>query len=141
MVNNRGMEPRPPAPAETVRSWDRPLVRLPLFALISLVGGQFGSFTLSANLLVLGVGGAIIWLGTTGRLARRPTPQRLPGAAAWWLVPVLLLALIELYAFSRNSIEDYPTLSLLADPFLEGDLARSLVYFGWLLGFWGLIKR
>jgi hypothetical protein len=33
----------------------------------------------------------------------------------WWLVPVLSLALVELYAFSRHSTEDYPTLSLLAD--------------------------
>jgi hypothetical protein len=33
---------------------------LPLFVLIAAVGGLFGSFTLSANLLVLAVGGTLV---------------------------------------------------------------------------------
>ena len=39
--------------------------------------------------------------------------------------PVLALAMVELFAFSRNSPEAYPTLSLLADPVLAGYLARG----------------
>jgi len=114
---------------------------LPVFALIAAVGGLFGSFTLSANLLVLAVGGTLIWLGLSGRVVRRPAEHRLPSGAVWWLVPVLTLALVELYAFSRHSIEDYPTLSLLADPVLNHYLPRAACYFGWLTAFWGLIRR
>ena len=135
------MEQQPQASAEAVRTWDRPLVMVPLFVLIAAVGGLFQSFTLSANLLVLAVGGTMIWQGLAGRGGHRPSPTRLTRAAAWWLLPVLLLAAVELYAFARHSIEDYPTLSLLADPLLEGYLARAACYFGWLVAFWGLIRR
>jgi hypothetical protein len=133
--------PQTPEASAEVRTWDRPLVMLPVFALIAAVGGLFGSFTLSANLLVLAVGGTLIWLGLSGRVVRRPAERQLPGGAVWWLVPVLSLAFVELYAFSRHSIEDYPTLSLLADPVLDHYLARAACYFGWLAAFWGLIRR
>jgi hypothetical protein len=139
--NNQIMPQLPEASAEEVRTWDRPLVMLPLFALIAAVGGLFESFTLRANLLVLAVGGTLIWLGLSGRVARRPAPRHLDSAAAWWFVPVLMLALVELYAFSKKSIVDYPTLSLLADPMLENYLPRAACYFGWLAAFWGLIRR
>jgi hypothetical protein len=135
------MDSPPQAAAEADRTWDRPLVMVPLFALIAAVGGLFGSFTLSANLLVLGVGGTLIWLGLTGRAGRRPVPRQLGRGAVWWLVPVLMLGVVELYAFGKKSIEDYPTLSLLADPILDGYLARAACYFGWLTAFWGLIRR
>jgi hypothetical protein len=117
------------------------LVRLPLFVLIAAVGGLFGSFTLSANLLVLAVGGTLVWLGLSGRVARRTASRTLPRGTVWWLVPILALALVELFAFSHNSPEHYPTLSLLADPVLDGYLARAVAYFLWLTGFWGLIRR
>jgi len=133
--------PQTPEASAEVRTWDRPLVMLPVFALIAAVGGLFGSFTLSANLLVLAVGGTLIWLGLSGRVVRRPAARQLPSGAVWWLVPILSLALVELYAFSRHSIEDYPTLSLLADPVLNHYLPRAACYFGWLTAFWGLIRR
>jgi hypothetical protein len=135
------MDQPPEVSAEAVRTWDRPIVTIPLFVLIALVGGLFQSFTLQANLLVLAVGGTLMWLGMTGRAGRRPAPPELNRAAAWWLVPVLALALVELFAFTKHSIEHYPTLSLLADPMLEGYLARAACYFGWLFAFWGLIRR
>jgi hypothetical protein len=134
-------QPPPQSPVEAVRSWDRPLVTVPVFILIALVGGLFGSFTLSANMLVLGVGGTMLWLGMTGRAGRRPAPTALGRGAVWWLVPVLTLALVELFAFLKHSIEDYPTLSLLADPVLDHYLPRAACYFGWLTAFWGLIRR
>lgn len=135
------MEQPPEVTAEAVRTWDRPIVMIPVFVLIALVGGLFPSFSLSAFLLVLAVGGTLVWIGMTGRAGRRPAPRRLSRAAAWWLVPLLLLSFIELYAFSKHSIDAYPTLSLLADPVLDRYLARSACYFGWLTAFWGLVRR
>jgi hypothetical protein len=127
--------------ADEVHSWDRPVVLLPVFALIAAVGGLFDSFTLRANLLVLAVGGTLSWLALSGRVARRPGPARLASGARWWLVPVLALGLVEAYAFSRHSTVDYPTLSLLADPVLDHYLPRAACYFGWLAGFWWLVRR
>jgi hypothetical protein len=135
------MEPPPPASAEVVRTWDRPLLILPLFVLIAAVGGLFGSFTLSANLLVLAVGGTLIWVGMTGRAGRKPTLARLGSGSVWWFVPLLMFALVELFTFSKHDTVNYPTLSLLADPVLDNYLARSACYFGWLAAFWGLIRR
>jgi hypothetical protein len=130
-----------PASAEAVRTWDRPLVIVPLFALIALIGGLFGSFTPQANLLVLAVGGTLMWLGVTGRAGRRPAPSRIGRGAAWWLIPLLMLSFLELATFLGHSYDKYPTLSLLADPVLEGYLPRAACYFGWLVAFWGLIRR
>ena len=135
------MEPPPPVSAEVAHAWDRPVVVVPVFALIALVGGLLGSFTLRANLLVLAVGGTFMWLGLTGRGGRRAAPTRLGREAAWWLAPMLSLSLLELATFLRQSFDDFPTLSLIADPFLEGYLPRAACYFGWLAGFWGLIRR
>ena len=135
------MEPPPPAQAEAVRAWDRPLVVVPLLVLIAAVGGLFDSFTLSANLLVLGVGGTLIWIGMTGRAGRRPAPARIDRSAAWWFVPLLIFAFVELLTFAKHDTINWPTLSLLADPVLENYLARAAVYFGWLTAFWGLIRR
>jgi len=127
--------------AEASQAWARPAVLLPIFAVLALVGGLFPSFSNLANLYVLAIGGTLFWLGLTHRVPRRPTPQRLGRKAGWWMLPVLTLALIELAMFIAGSTEDYPTLSLLADPLLEGYLARSAAYFGWMAGFWGLIRR
>jgi hypothetical protein len=114
---------------------------LPLFVFIAALGGLFGSFTNGALLLVLAVGGTMVWLGLSGRVARRPAPTSLPGATLWWVLPILALSLVELYAFIRNSPQAYPTLSLLADPVLDGYLARAVAYFFWLTAFWGLVRR
>jgi len=135
------MEPPPPASVEVAPSWDRPLVLVPLFVLVALVGGLFTSFTPSANLLVLTVGGTFMWLGITGRAGRRPSPARLDRGALWWMVPVLMLSVLELATFLRQSFEDYPTLSLIADPLLDGYVPRAAAYLGWLTGFWVLIRR
>jgi hypothetical protein len=135
------MEQPPEATAEAARTWDRPIVVLPVFVLIALMGGLFPSFSLLANLLVLAVGGTMVWFGMTGRAGRRSSPRRLSRTAAWWLLPVLLLALVELYAFTKHSTDAYPTLSLLADPVLDQYLARAACYFGWLAAFWGLVRR
>jgi hypothetical protein len=125
-----------------VRPWAaRPVVMVPVFALLSLVGGQFPSFSVSANLYVLMAGGALVWLGVTHRVPRRPAPRGLGTGSAWWLVPVLAFAAVELVNFALGSTYDHPTLSLLADPALDDKLVRSAVYFGWLTAFWGLIKR
>jgi hypothetical protein len=135
------MEPLPPVSAPVVRTWHRPLVVLPSLVLIAAVGGLFESFTTRANLLVLGVGGALMWLGLTGRAGRRSAPAQLSPRASWWLVPLLALASVELYTFTKDSIGDYPTLSLLADPILDNYVPRAAAYFVWLTGFWALVRR
>lgn len=127
--------------AEAARTWDRPVVLLPIFVLLSAVGGLLPSFSLQANLYVLAIGGTLFWLGMSGRALRRTAPRRVDRAAAWWLLPALMLAFVELFTFIGGSTFDYPTLSLLADPVLESYLARFAVYFGWLTAFWGLVRR
>jgi hypothetical protein len=127
--------------AEAPRLWARPMVLVPVFALVSLVGAAFPSFSLGAYVLVLAAGGSLFWLGLSARLPRRRSPRRLPPAAAWWLVPAVVLAVVELVNFAFGSTYDHPTLSKLADPWLVGYPGRALAYFGWLMAYWGLVRR
>jgi hypothetical protein len=127
--------------ADAPRLWARPLVLVPIFALISLVGALFPSFSVGANLLILASGGTLFWLGLSDRLPRRGSPPQLAGRAGWWLLPALLLAFIELTNFALGSTYAHPTLSLLADPVLEDYLARAAAYFAWLMAYWGLVRR
>ncbi len=127
--------------AESTRSWDRPLIVVPIFVLMSLIGGTLPSFSIGANMYVLITGGGMFWFGLTDRVAKRPVPVRLNRAVAWWLVPGGLLVGMELMNFAAGSTYAHPTLSALADPVLEGYPARSLAYFAWLSGFWGLVRR
>ena len=133
--------PEASSATEEVRAFDRPIVMVPVFALIAAVGGMFPSFTSGANLLVHVIGGTMLWLGISGRAGRRPVPRRLPKSALWWGVPLLALALTELWAFLHTGNPDYPTLSLLMDPILEGYLPRAVAYFAWLCSFWVLVRR
>ena len=135
------MDQRTQLAAEVDRVWTRPVVLVPVFVLISLIGGTLPSLSLPANLLVLGTGGALFWLGMSNSVARRPAPRRLSRHAVWWLLPILVLAAVELTNFTFGSTYSHPTLSLLFDPVLEGYLARAALYFGWLSAFWGLIRR
>lgn len=126
---------------EAARPWARPAVTVPVIAFLSLAGGQLPSFSLQANLYVLAIGGAMIWLGLSHRLPRRPSPRRVGAGVAWWLVPVLLFAFVELVNYALGSTSEHPTLSKLADPALDDKVVRSAVYFAWLTGFWGLVRR
>jgi hypothetical protein len=131
---------RPELVAEVDRAWARPVVLAPVFALISLVGGALPSFSLRANLLVLGAGGALFWLGMSAAVAKRPVPAKLTREAAWWLAPLLLFAVVEGVTFLIGS-RAYPTLSRLADPLLEHYPARAAAYYGWLWAFWAMVRR
>lgn len=142
------MEPPPevvPEPAaelaEAAPAWARPMVMLPALAGCALVGGLFPSFSKRATFAVLLFGGLLVWLGSSGRLPRRPVPRRLPAGAAWWLVPVLFLAVVELVNFLLGSTYPHPTLSVLLDPVLAQYPARAAAYFGWLTGLWALVRR
>ncbi|MBO4207911.1 hypothetical protein [Micromonospora echinofusca] len=127
--------------AEVPRSWDRPVVSVPVLICLSLVGGQLPSFSTQANLYTLGTGGALIWLGLGNRLARRPAPERLPRGMVWWVLPAVLFGIFEGGTFVLGSSDDFPTFSRLADPLLEDPLVRSAAYFAWLAAFWGLVRR
>lgn len=127
--------------AAAPRAWDRSVISVPILAFLSLIGGQLPSFSLSANLYTLGIGGALIWLGLSSRMPRRPVARRFWPGAAWWLLPLSVFAVFEGSAFLLGSTPDYPTFSLLADPLLEAELARSACYFGWLAAFWALVRR
>jgi hypothetical protein len=127
--------------AEISGARTRPLVLVPVFALISLGGALFPSFSLGAEVLVVAAGGTLFWLGMSDRLPRRNSPDRLPTRAGWWLVPGLTLGVVEAINFFAGSTHEHPTLSNLADPILEGHLARAAAYFGWLTAYWGLVRR
>ena len=131
---------RPELVAEVDRAWARPVVLTPVFALIALVGGALPSFSLRANLLVLGAGGALFWIGMSAAVSRRPAPARLTRPAAWWLLPLLLFGVVEGATFLNGS-HAYPTLSRLADPALENCWARAGAYFAWLWAFWAMVRR
>ena len=139
--DNRGMDPQPELALERAPSWDRPLVLVPAFAVLALIGGFFPSFSVAANLYVLVLGGALTWLGLGGRTAKRPSPWRLGGAARWWLLPTVIFLVVELVSFLYGSTDAHPTLSvLMAEPLTQYPV-RSLLYFAWLGGFWGLVRR
>ncbi|MEV4629222.1 hypothetical protein AB0J90_23460 [Micromonospora sp. NPDC049523] len=123
------------------RPWDKPLVSVPVLACLSLVGGQLPSFSLSANLYTLGTGGALIWLGLSNRVPRRPPPARPGPGTIWWVLPVAVFGVFEGATFALGSGDDFPTFSRLADPLLTDELTRSAVYFGWLAAFWALVRR
>jgi hypothetical protein len=129
------MQERPALVAE------RPIVLVPVFALIALVGGALPSFSFGANLLVLAVGGTLFWLGLSARWPRRPALVRLPRQTLWWLLPLGVLVGMEATNYLTGSTPSHPTLSRLADPVLEGYPARSALYFGWLTAFWGMVRR
>lgn len=121
--------------------WARPVVVVPVFVVLAVVGAQFPSFSWRANGYIVAIGAALCWLGISGRLPKRPVPTGLGARAAWWLVPALLLALTELTDFLFGSTVAHPTVSLLLDPLLAGEVGRALGYLAWLGGFWGLIRR
>lgn len=131
----------PEATLPAAPAWTRPAVMLPIFGVLSVLGGFLHAFSLEANLYVVALGAVMIWLGFSRRLPRRPAPTHLPRDVVWWLVPVGVFVVIELSAFSTGSTESYPTLSVLTDPLLSHYLPRALFYFGWLAGFWGLVRR
>jgi hypothetical protein len=135
------MEPHAPYALERAPSWDRPLVLVPAFAVLALIGGFFPSFSVAANLYVLVLGATLMWLGLANRTAKRASPWRLGRAARWWLLPTGIFVGIELVNFLYGSTDAHPTLSVLvADPLMHYPV-RSLVYFAWLGGFWGLVRR
>lgn len=127
--------------AQPPAAWDRPVVSVPILAFLSLVGGQLQSFSLAANLFALVLGGALIWLGLSNRVPRRPVRLGFRPGAAWWLLPVAVFGAFEASTFLVGSTADYPTFSLLADPVLEAEPVRSAMYFGWLAAFWALVRR
>lgn len=135
------MEQRPELAAELGPTWARPIVLVPVFALVALVAGALPSFSLAANLLVLCVGGTLFWLGLSHHVPRRTAPRHLHRAGLWWFVPLAVLIGVEVANFLIGSTDAHPTLSKLADPVLEGYPARAALYFGWLAGFWGLVRR
>lgn len=120
--------------------WARAPVVLPVLAATALLAGFLPSFSVGANVLVVLVGGIMCWLGLTGRLGRRAAPKRLGRGAGVWLLPALMLAVVELFAFSHPA-GAYPTLSLLADPLLDTYPGRAVCFFGWLAAFWWLVRR
>ncbi|HKT02328.1 MAG TPA: hypothetical protein VJT31_22595 [Rugosimonospora sp.] len=134
-----GRSPDPESAAAP--TWLRPAVLVPVTIALSLVGGRFRSFSPAATWYVLGLSAVLAGLGLSGRVPKRPVPARLPRAAAWWLVPVLLAGLLELVDFLLGSVPAHPSLSRLLDPVLAGYLPRCAGYAAWLAVFWWLVRR
>jgi hypothetical protein len=135
------MERPEEALVERASLWTRPYVMGAVFIPLSLLGGLFPSFSLAANLYVLLLGGALLVAGMSSRMPRIATPAELPPGVTWWLVPVGLFVAVEVATYAGGSTHDFPTLSLLLDPLLESYPMRSAAYFGWLIVFWGLVRR
>ena len=85
------------------RTWERPVVCVPVLVALSLVGGRFSSFSTEANVYVFGAGGVLIWLGLTKRVQARPAPERLPPGAVWWALPVAAVIMV----FLRHAVHHY----------------------------------
>ena len=117
------------------------MVLAPVFVTMALIGGALPSFSRGAYLYALMAGGGMFWIGLSGRVAKWPSPVELQRGVVWWLLPVGVLVVLELVNFSYGSTYAHPTFSLLADPILDGYLARSVAYLIWLSGFWGLVRR
>jgi hypothetical protein len=129
------------AVVERAPVWTRPYFMSAVFVPLSLLGGLFPSFSVAANLYVLVLGGALMVAGMSSRMPRIATPQVLPPGVAWWLLPIAIFVVVEVMTYAGGSTVDYPTLSLLADPLLDGYPFRSAAYFGWLIVFWGMVRR
>jgi hypothetical protein len=110
--------------------------RAALLAALALVGGQLPSFSVRATLYVLGTGVLLIVLGRRDPLPPRPLAP-VGRSAAWWLVPGGLFVALEASTYLTGSL----TISLMADPLLDGWAGRSLGWFGWLAVFWWLVRR
>jgi hypothetical protein len=134
------MDPSPEVTADVPRVWARPVIIVPVLALLALVGGQLPSFSPQANLYTMALGGAMVWLGLSARLPRRPLPDRPGRTAVWWVVPAVAFAIVEGATFLAGT-RRYPTLSRLLDPLLEDEVFRSAGYLGWLAAFWVLVRR
>jgi hypothetical protein len=128
-------------PPEIAVERSRRLWVVPLFVPLSLLGGLFPSFSLTANLYVLLLGSVLMAASMSSRVARRAGPATLGSGIAWWLLPLGVFVAVELNSFLMGSTRSHPTLSVLLDPLLEGYLPRSLAYFGWLTVFWGMVRR
>jgi hypothetical protein len=135
------MEQRDELAVERSTPWPSRYVVLPVLVPMSLLGGLFPSFSLAANLYVLLLGGALLLAGLSGRMPRRAAPAELPPGVIWWLIPIGIFVIFELITYFFGSTHDFPTLSLLADPLLDGYLMRSVAYFCWLSVFWGMVRR
>jgi hypothetical protein len=139
--DNRRMDQPPEIVATEPRTWDRPVVMVPVLAFLSLVGGQLPSFSTRANLYTISLGGALIWLGLSNRMPRKPLTAQFGESTAWWLLPVAIFGVVEGSTFLSGSSPEFPTFSKLVDPLLDDQLVRSAAYFAWLSAFWGLVKR
>jgi hypothetical protein len=109
------------------------------FVLLAVVAGAQPPFSTAATALILGTGGVLFWIGVTRAGPSRS--GRLPRGARWWLRPAAALIVVESITFGLGSTEDYPTLSLLTDPWLERYPVRVVAFLGWLAAFWTLARR
>src|SRR4051812_5384272 len=128
-----------------------------VFLALAVVAGALPSFSLRSGLLVAVAGGGLFGYGLlqgrraelAGRLipaqrrphAAPPTPGAFPAGARWWLWPVGSLVIVEAASFLLGSTFDHPTLSQLADPWLESYPVRAGAFLGWVSAFWALARR
>jgi hypothetical protein len=128
----------PVVTAPVAMSRGRPVI-IGLVVLVALVAGGQPSFSVGANLLVGGVGGALFLMGMVR--PANPRARRPPRAAGWWLVPLAGLVVAEVAGYAMGSTHDYPTLSRLADPWLEHYPVRAGAFLAWTAAFWALARR
>ncbi|MGH3863859.1 hypothetical protein [Actinokineospora sp.] len=133
--------PRGVVAAASGRTWAHRAAVGSILAALALIGGGLPSFTWKATTFVLVIGAAGMSLALSGLVPGRETAARPGAGAVLWLVPVLIVVTLEVVNLGLGSTHAHPTLSILLDPPLSGELGRTAAYFIWLAAFWGLVRR
>lgn len=133
--------PRDVVAARGGRTWARRVAVVSTLAAIALIGGRLPSFTWQATLWVLMIGAAGISLALSGLVSHSEPKPKLGAGAMVWLPPLLIVVTLELVNLALGSTYAHPTLSILLDPLLFDESARTVAYFLWLAAFWGLMRR
>lgn len=106
-------------------------------------------FTPAAYALVLAVGAVLVvalvaqWcIPGGGPWPRVRHPDRAPGRAWPWLVPLAVVAVTEIVSFfAGGSRSLHPTLSWLSDRMLSQRAVKAVAFFGWTAGGWYVVRR
>lgn len=106
---------------------------------VAVVGGQLPSFSWQATAWVLLIGVVAMTIALAAGVARGAPAVGV--GAVWWAVPALIVVVVEVVGLALGSTCAHPTLSILLDPVLAGEAARTVAYLLWVAVLWALVRR